>query len=270
MAKRRTSRTKTAAKRQAAQNAAQRQLQSVIWFAVAVFLLCIVFIKGQNVWFAIHNFIFGIFGITAYFYPFLLGFIAVMSAMDKMGNSIKAKLIEGTAIVVLIGSCVDIFSKHADVSFWQHLANAYTAGMSLKSGGFLGALIGQPIYLAFGKTGAAITIILLIFVLLMILTGTTLITFFATMAKPVKSIQQQAETAYQERMEREENGLKVIKGFNVDIPVDDSLEQQKKNKAKLSPKQKKVVDTYYGNEVTVEKENYGISYPEGSEDKEKL
>ncbi len=271
MAKKRTSRTKAAAKRQAAQTAAQRQLLSVIWFAVAIFLLCIVFIKGQNVWSALHNFMFGIFGVTAYFYPFLLGFIAVMSAMDKMGNSIKAKLIEGTAIVVLIGSCVDIFSKHIEaVTFWKHLANAYTSGMALKSGGFLGALIGQPIYLAFGKTGAAITIILLIFVLLMILTGTTLITFFTTMAKPVKSIQQQAENAYQERMEREENGLKVIKGFNVDIPVDDSLEQQKKNKAKMSPKQKKVVDTYYGNEVTVEKENYGISYPEGSEDKQKL
>ena len=42
----------------------------------------------------------------------------------------------------------------------------------------------------------------------MILTGTTLITFFATMAKPVKSIQQQAETAYQERIEKEE---KVIR-----------------------------------------------------------
>lgn len=270
MAKRRTSRAKTSAKKQAAQNAAQRQLQSVIWFAVAIFLLCIVFIKGQNVWSLIHNFIFGIFGITAYFYPFLLGFIAVMSAMDKMGNSIKAKIIEGNIIVVLIGSCVDIFSKHADVNFWQHLANAYISGMSLKSGGFLGALIGQPIYLAFGKTGAAITVILLIFVLFMILTGTTLITFFTTVAKPVKSIQQQAETAYQERIEREENGLKVIKGFNVDIPVDDSLEQQRKNKSRMSPKQKKVVDTYYGNEVTIEKENYGISYPEGSDDKEKL
>ena len=51
--------------------AGKRQLMSVIWFAVAVFFLCIVFIKGQNVWLAIHNAIFGIFGVTAYFYPFL-------------------------------------------------------------------------------------------------------------------------------------------------------------------------------------------------------
>lgn len=263
-------RRKTSAKKQAVQNAAQKQLLSVIWFAVAVFLLCIVFIKGQNVWSALHNFIFGVFGVTAYFYPFLLGFIAVMSAMDKMGGSIKPKLIEGTLIVVLIGACVDIFSKHTDATFWQHLSDAYASGMHLKSGGFLGALIGHPIYLAFGKTGAAITVILVVFVLLMVLTGTTLISFFKTMVKPVQAVQKQAETAYAERMQKDEAELKVIKGFNVDIPVDDSLEQQKKNKNKLSPKQKKVVDTYYGNEVEVTKENYGISYPEGSEDKENL
>ncbi len=245
--------------KKAMQNAANRQLLSVIWFTVAIFLLCVVFIKGENVWSALHNFMFGIFGVTAYFYPFLLGFVAVMSAMDKMGSSIKAKIIESTAVVVLIGACIDIFSKHGDVTFWQHLTNAYTSGMALKSGGFLGALIGQPVFLAFGKTGAAITVILLIFVLLMIVTGTTLISFFKTVAKPVKSIGNQAQNAYQERMESQEKELKVIKGFNVDIPVDDSLAEQKKKREKLSLKQKKVVDTYYEREAPIEKENYGIS-----------
>lgn len=269
MAKRKTGR-KTAEKRKTAQAAAQTQLLSVIWFAVAVLLLFIVFIKGENFWTKIHNFIFGIFGVTAFFYPFLLGFVAVISAMDKMAISIKAKIIEANIIVVLIGSCVDIFSAHTADTFWQHLSAAYTAGISLKSGGFLGALVGQPIFLAFGKTGAAITVILLIFVLVMILTGTTLITFFSTVARPVKSIHKQAETAYGERLAKEDNGLKVVKGFNVDIPVDDSLEQQKKNKVKMTSKQKRVVDTYYGKEVPVEKENYGISYPEGSEDKAQL
>ena len=73
----------------------RRQLMSVIWFAVAIFLLCIVFIKGQNVWLAMHNAIFGMFGVTAYFYPFLLGTVAVLFAMDKVGGSINAKIIDG-------------------------------------------------------------------------------------------------------------------------------------------------------------------------------
>lgn len=234
--------------------AGKRQLMSVIWFAVAVFFLCIVFIKGQNVWLAIHNAIFGIFGVTAYFYPFLLGFVAVLFAMDKVGGSINAKIIESGVLVVLIGAAVDIFVKHdGTLSFWQHLVNAYRTGTGLKSGGFLGALIGQPLYIAFGKTGAAITIILLIFVFVMIITGTTLVSLFKTMAKPVKSISEQAETAYQNRLDREaeeksDKQLKVLKGFNVDIPVDDIPEKRSLKKETLDEKQRKVVSTYYDNE----------------------
>ena len=234
--------------------AGKRQLLSVIWFAVAVFLLCVVFIKGQNVWLAIHNAIFGIFGVTAYFYPFLLGFVAVLFAMDKVGGSINAKIIESGVLVVLIGAAVDIFVKHNEaLTFWEHLVNAYSTGTSLKSGGFLGALIGQPLYLAFGKTGAVITVILLIFVFVMIITGTTLISLFKTMAKPVKSISEQAETAYQNRIEQKaeeksDKQLKVLKGFNVDIPVDDIPEKRDIKKESLDEKQRKVVSAYYDNE----------------------
>ena len=238
--------------------AGKRQLMSVIWFAVAVFLMCVVFIKGQNVWLAIHNAIFGIFGVTAYFYPFLLGVVAVLFAMDKVGGSINAKIIESGVLVVLIGAAVDIFVKHNEaLTFWQHLVNAYNLGTSLKSGGFLGALIGQPLYLAFGKTGAAITVILLIFVFVMIITGTTLISLFKTMAKPVKSITEQAESAYQNRIDREteeksDKQLKVLKGFNVDIPVDDIPEKRNLKKESLDEKQRKVVSAYYDNESSAE------------------
>ncbi len=253
-------------KRANTMTAGKRQLMSVIWFAVAVFFLCVVFIEGQNLWALLHNFIFGIFGVTAYFYPFLLGFVAVMFALDKMSGSITAKVIESNILVALIGAAVDIFSKHNDtLTFWQHLSNAYTNGASLKSGGFMGALIGQPIYLAFGKTGAAITIILLIFVFFMVITGTTLISLFKAVGKPVKKISEQAENAFQERMERDENKdkkLRVIKGFDVDIPVDDMPEKPKKDKTGLNDKQRRVVSTYYGESVPEE--------PAGAEDKPRL
>ena len=70
----------------------------------------------------------------------------------------------------------------------------------------------------------------------MIITGTTLASLFKAVSKPVKTISEQAENAYQARIEREEketaNGkkLKVIKGFDVDIPVDDLPEKRKKVK----------------------------------------
>lgn len=261
----------SAARKEAVQG--RRQLLSVIWFAVAVFLLCVVFIPGQNVWLAIHNFIFGVFGVTAYFYPFLLGFVAVLFAMDKIGGSMNAKVIESGILVILVGAAVDIFSKHNDaLTFWQHLTAAYKTGSHLKSGGFLGALVGHPLYLAFGKTGAAITAILLIFVFLMIITGTTLMSLFRTMARPVKSISEQAENAYQARLEREseetQSGkqLKVIKGFNVDIPVDDIPEKRNIPKTSLDEKQRKVVSAYYGETPESEPEKPTVPEPEEKTD----
>ena len=261
----------SAARKEAVQG--RRQLLSVIWFAVAVFLLCVVFIPGQNVWLAIHNFIFGVFGVTAFFYPFLLGFVAVLFAMDKIGGSMNAKVIESGILVILVGAAVDIFSKHNDaLTFWQHLTAAYKSGSHLKSGGFLGALVGQPLYLAFGKTGAAITAILLIFVFLMIITGTTLMSLFRTMARPVKSISEQAENAYQARLEREseeaQSGkqLKVIKGFNVDIPVDDIPEKRNIPKTSLDEKQRKVVSAYYGETPESEPEKPAVPEPEEKTD----
>ncbi len=264
--KRKTTGSATTKKVKAEYTAARRQLMSVIWFAVAVFFLCIVFIEGQNLWAWLHNAIFWIFGITAYFFPFLLGFVAVMYALDKISGSLTSKSIQTGVFVMLIGAAVDIFAKHSKgLNFWEHLVYAGKMGIENKSGGFFGALIGHPIYLAFGKTGAAITVILLIFVFFMIITGTTLIALFKTAYRPVKAISEQAENAYQSRLEREEQNdkdkkLKVIKGFRVDIPVDDIPEKRKKVKSDLNEKQRKVVSTYYDEPVPETNE------PEGAED----
>ena len=265
--KRKTSGSATTKKAKAEYTAARRQLMSVIWFAVAVFFLCIVFIEGQNLWAWLHNAIFWIFGITAYFFPFLLGFVAVMYALDKISGSLTSKSIQTGVFVMLIGAAVDIFAKHnKELNFWEHLVYAGKMGIENKSGGFFGALIGHPIYLAFGKTGAAITVILLIFVFFMIITGTTLIALFKTAYRPVKAISEQAENAYQSRLEKEEQNdkekkLKVIKGFQVDIPVDDIPEKRKKVKSDLNEKQRKVVSTYYDEPVPETAE------PEGAEDR---
>ena len=241
-----------------AQNKASRQLHSVIWFAVAVFLMFVVFVKGQNVWTVMHNFMFRIFGFTAYFYPFLLGAVAIIFATDKFSSSINAKIIESIVLVVLVGAAIDIFSTHsADVTFWQHLKTAFEIGAGKASGGFLGALIGYPLYLAFGKTGAAITVILLIFVFLMIITGTTLIALFKTVSKPVKVVSEQAESAFNERAAREaekadapkKKELKVIKGFDVDIPVDEP-EKSHKRKRNLDEMQQKLVNSYNDDDET--------------------
>ena len=199
MAAKRKSNKSTTAKRttKSAPTPERRQLKAVIWFALAIFFLFVVLIKGQNVWTWIHNQIFGIFGVMAFFFPVFLGFIAVTYAFDKVSGSVKLKGVGAAVLVALIDATVDVFSRHQpDATFWGHIVDSYSAGMELKSGGFLGAIIGHPIYVAFGNVGAAITLILLIFVLLMVITGTTLMSFLKGMYKPVKTISEQAENVY--------------------------------------------------------------------------
>lgn len=253
-----------------------RQLKSVIWFAVSLFLMAIVFIKGENFWTSMHNVMFGIFGFTAYFYPFLLCFVAVMYALNKTSGTIGAKIAESVVLVMLIGALVDVCktSGTAD-TFGRHITDVFAQG--IRNGGFLGALLGNPIFRAFGKTGAIITISLLIFVFVMIITGTTLMALFKAASRPAKAISAQAESAYKARSERENaaaenkeesegnSNLKIIKGFNVDIPVDNTSSSKRKRKAGLDEMQKKVIDSYYGEDEESSLESVSDDFPaEGS------
>ncbi len=239
---------KNTGKSRASVSNGRRQVLSIVWFAVAVFLLFVVLIPGENLWLSLHNFCFGMFGVTAFFYPILIGFIAVTFALDKLYGAFSVKAVESSILVLLASGAVDIFTNDESLKFLRQLTYAYETGAQLKSGGFLGALIGQPITMIFGKTGAIITIFLLIFVMLMLITGTTLIAFFKTLAKPAKHIGEHAEDAFVKRAERQANSREAARKsgrkVSVDIPVDDIPESR--DDGSLSDKQKKVVAAYKG------------------------
>lgn len=278
MATRKKKSTRKTAAQTKASRTAQRQLRAVICFAVAMFLLCIVLVKGQNIWTAMHNFMFGVFGVTAYVYPFILAAVAILFAIDKTNSSISFKIGGSAIVVMLVGACVDVFTTYNEaIPFSEHIKEAYLNGTTLKNGGFFGALLSHPLCEGFGKTGAAITFILLIFVFLMAVTGTTLLALFKLLSKPVKDISTHAESAYQARAERQaeepresseekRSKLKVIKGFNVDIPIDEipAKRSRKAKEASLDEKQRRVVSTYY------DEEPHETESPEGALDSENM
>ena len=253
----RPKKTQAAARRErtANINSGKKQVLAVVWFAVAVFILCIVLIPGEKFWNILHNISFGIFGVTAFFYPVYMGAIAILAALDRFRDAIKVKMIEGGVLAVFIGAAIDIFIKNpeGDITFWQHVTNAYTAGIELKSAGFIGALIGEPFVRIFGNTGAIITIIILLFVAFMILTGTTLIALFKTLAKPVQKIEAHAEDAFARMAEKEKQRM------NVDIPLDDIADKPNPDMSGLNEKGKRLVATYNG-----------VDVPETPTEKEKI
>ena len=86
--------TKQASVTETKKNSGRRQMMAVLWFAIAIFVGAVLIYKGANAWMALHNFLLGVFGITAYFYPILMAVIAILYAMDKVSGSITAKMVE--------------------------------------------------------------------------------------------------------------------------------------------------------------------------------
>jgi S-DNA-T family DNA segregation ATPase FtsK/SpoIIIE len=150
---------------------AGRQISAVVIFALALLFACIILIKGSNLWSGIHEMFFGLFGACAYLWPAVLIYIALMAALDKPHSSIAAKIWEALALITLICSAVNIFLNVKFVS----ITDIYNSGIAFKSGGIFGFLIGGPLNALFGKTGALITVFLLIFVFTVLITGVTLI-----------------------------------------------------------------------------------------------
>lgn len=259
-----TKSSKQNAARHAAKKSASKQVSAIIWLAVAIFWACIVFIPGEMVWNWLHNFMYSVLGITAFVFPILLGFAAVMTALDKITKNAKIKTVEAAILVTLIGATVDTFANYtSELGFGEHISNIYAAGESVgdavKGGGVIGTLISHPVCAAFGKTGAAITLILLIFVLFMIMTGTTLIMLFKAIGNSAKTVSEQVENTFADRAERQEGKLKVVKGFNVDIPVDGAETAKKQaKKDTLEDKQKKLVASYNGEEVPEEQTSIDV------------
>ena len=263
-----------AQKRKSNKANAKRQLYSIIGFAVAIFLMFVVFIKGQNIWTVMHNILFSLFGITAYVLPIMIGITSVLSALNKNSGIVKARIIESSFLIYFFGALLDSIFNYSDgLAFNAHWDKLWNAGGTLKEavkgGGVLGALVSHPICKGFGKTGAVITISIIIFVLLMILTGTTLINLFKTFSKPIKAVSDQAEKSFGDQSEKtsEKSGnLRIIKGFDVDVPVDDIPEKRTKKKKSLNEIQQKVVDTY--NEEDNLEEAEKIPVPKSSADVE--
>ncbi len=179
-----------------------RQRNAIILFAVAIFILCITLIPGGNVWAALQSVFFGLFGVCAFVWPFVLMYLAIMLSLDRPIGNLKFTVTVASILVVLICGAVNIFASYSDIvsgaDFWDSIKTSFSIGKEPTNGGALGAIIGGALLWLFGsKVPAAITIIILCFVFLMLVTGTTLIDFFKSVWKPVEKGSQVASDSYE-------------------------------------------------------------------------
>ncbi len=234
----RKSRSKAAAtrSRNAAQQKARRQMHALVLFAVGIFTGALTLFKGASLWNWMHNFMFGIFGAGSVFVSVLMIYIAILLTMDKPW---KARAWESGFLLAFFCGAWQIFSMGIPESthVLDMIVECVVLGIQGKSGGLIGAVTGLPLLLSFGKLGAGITIVLLIFVFAMLITGSTLIGLARAAHQPVQKIGE----SYAEQMERMEQRRSAR---SVDIPLDRGkdaidipLEAPKKQNAKPASQQ---------------------------------
>lgn len=222
-----------------------RQTISVVMFGVSLFLLAVVLIPGENVWKDIRDFMFGLFGVLTYIVPIYLIVLSFLYSLEKLEDVVLKKVVQTAILVLLVGAAVDIFIpalhiKEADLG--THLNLAYQQGISLKSAGYFGALVGQPVYSAFGVVGAGITVCILILILVMFMTGISIVTLFNSFIKPFADKERNVEEDAEDKDDK-----RRIPVNDIDVPIG---KHERKKKEELSPEdmQQRVIDTYTGKE----------------------
>ena len=200
----------------------KNQIRAVVLFASAILLGCLVLIPGESLWNWAHNAILGLFGSWALLWPVLMIYVAVITAMEKPRGSISGKVWMTVVVIVLFCTTGFVFGGREipdGLNFWEYIVHLYTQNAGT-GGGVVGGLLGLPLIRAAGELGARIIILLLLFVAVMVLTGTTLMGLFRTIKRPVDMVSEGLENA---RQRREEERLILERDAQIDVPLEPQL-----------------------------------------------
>lgn len=191
---------------QADDNFGSQQGMSILFIGLAAFLFFLVIIEGESVWYTMHNAIHGVFGFCSYVIPFVLGYIGITCAKNRPLKSIAANLISAGVFVVFLSSFIHLVKSTPDYlsqtkiavqvsDVWQNTG----AGMSP---GVIGAFLGGVIGSMFGKTGALVTVVILMVTALMFFTGLTVLSITSFMSRVGRKGRDNYSRMAQEREER--------------------------------------------------------------------
>lgn len=190
-----SSKAAKAAEQNAAQRAAaKRQVISSVLLALALFLLFVTIVPSgasegkTNLWQAIKDVFFGVFGVCAFTVPFMMFYTSYALAKDKQLNNLTLRLVGLGTAAISLSSALHTASHNSDYlnfsSLGEQIVEAWETGLKFNNGGVAGAFFGGILAKLFGKTGGLITLIILILVLVMLLTGTTITRLVELLSKP--------------------------------------------------------------------------------------
>ena len=223
--KRKGSRRLSKVKKEAMRKA-RVQLWAIIFLTFGAFFFLLSMIAGESGWQWMHHVLFGLFGWCGYLIGPVLFYLSYCASRDKLGDHFGLKLTLTTVMLALIAAAAQIFGAGMPnvISAADKLSGLYASGLTLDGGGVFAAVIGFPL-MNLGSPGDKISVLLLIFVLGMVLTGTTIPCLFGAVKKPM----QKMGDAYQERLEERKAAVEDHKAaspkYNIDIPLDTPVQR---------------------------------------------
>lgn len=198
-----------------------RQRVAIILSAISIILLAATLIKGEHVWLSFHNFLFGLSGICAYVWPLMLIYIVIMIVSEKSVKALKGRLIGASFATAMLSGIVHIFSDAVNVGkLGEQIKYVWDLRdtTTIHSGGVIGAVFGGVPQLLFGKTAAAIVLIVLLLATVMFITGGTLLGIYLFFKEKVDSAKQ-IHSEYRENLDYStENGYTKNKKKKPYIP----------------------------------------------------
>jgi S-DNA-T family DNA segregation ATPase FtsK/SpoIIIE len=164
---------------------------TVVWsaalFALGVLTLAFSIFPGSSAWLFIHNILLGMFSIGAYIIPVIFIYMSVMIALaDERETNVIAKVVQSFVSVFLITGMLQIFlvgSLPGENILTEIIPNLYDSGKELQGGGVFSIVIAGILLPLFSQVGAAIIIILALFVYIMVLTDKTILDLWRVAAK---------------------------------------------------------------------------------------
>ncbi|MCR5523118.1 MAG: DNA translocase FtsK, partial [Clostridia bacterium] len=214
---------------------AKKQRIAVLIMGVAILVLFMALIEGTKLWAFLHNSLFGILGFCTYLLPVLLAYVAIIYANEKSLGSISTNLLQVGVVTAIITSAFHIFSRTeeelTDVGLGLQIQEAWQNGATDKKGGIIGAVLGGGLAKLFGKTGAVITVVVLLVVSVLLLTGISLPVILSNLRKPVKKVGEVNKGRMEKKaVEREERRNKKEKERKEKIDEESDYSREDKGK----------------------------------------
>lgn len=172
---------------------AHRNVLMLVYLALSVFMLCVAFIPGYNIWLRIRGGCYGFFGLGFIPLAFCILYTGIRIALNNLKRNAAVTTLSGFMLCAVFSSLVHLFLNSITAGgkdeWLDQLKNAAAIGWDISfdfhpTGGVIGAFVGGGLLHLLGKTAAFILLVALLAVFAMLFFDIS----FASLGNAVSSL----------------------------------------------------------------------------------